>query len=117
MNYIDTCICKCMFTFTIEFCFKGGRGGSGGANDKRGSVMLGGDDLPTSLFGPDCDFIEDKFTALRAQAEKVANFEDRLERIVGMMKRITLGLKKVQKSADQVKSSKALSETKFLEAA
>ncbi|KAM7540375.1 hypothetical protein Aperf_G00000034164 [Anoplocephala perfoliata] len=79
----------------------GGRGGGGGTGDKRGSVLLGGDDLPTSPFGPDSEFIENKFAALNAQTEKLSTFEDRLERIVGTMKRIALGLKKVQKSADQ----------------
>ncbi|KAM3182436.1 hypothetical protein ACTXT7_012389 [Hymenolepis weldensis] len=79
----------------------GGTGGGGGVGEKRGSVLLGGEDLPTSFFGPDSDLIESRFTALGDQVEKVSNFEDRLERIVIMMKRITMGLKKVHKSATQ----------------
>ncbi|VDN97253.1 unnamed protein product [Rodentolepis nana] len=79
----------------------GGAGGGGGVGEKRGSVLLGVEDLPNSLFGPDSDLIEGKFTNLGTQVEKVSNFEDRLKRIVTMMKRITVELKKVHKSVNQ----------------
>nr|CDS33392.2 transient receptor potential cation channel [Hymenolepis microstoma] len=78
-----------------------GAGGGGGAGEKRGSVLLGIEDLPNSLFGPDSDLIEGRFASLSTQVEKVSNFEDRLKRIATMMKRITVELKKVHKSANQ----------------
>lgn len=75
-----------------------------GAGEKRSNALLGDrllEDIP-SIFGPDSDFVEEKFYTLSSQVEKISNFEDRLDRIVGMMKRITMGLKRLQKSQNQV---------------
>ncbi|KAL5961545.1 Transient receptor potential cation channel trpm, partial [Taenia solium] len=74
-----------------------------GAGEKRSNALLGDrllEDIP-SIFGPDSDFVEEKFYTLNSQVEKISNFEDRLDRIVGMMKRITMGLKRLQKSQNQ----------------
>lgn len=83
----------------------GGVGGVGvGAGEKRGSALLV-DHLPedgSSLFGSESDFIEEKFYNLSSHMEKMSNLEDRLERIIGTMKRITVGLKKLQKDQSQV---------------
>uniref|UniRef100_A0A5K3FN55 Ion_trans domain-containing protein n=1 Tax=Mesocestoides corti TaxID=53468 RepID=A0A5K3FN55_MESCO len=89
----------------------GGGGGTTGAGNKRGSSIAGlglGDrlleDLST-IFGPDTDFIEGRFYALSSQVEKMSNFEDRLERIVSMMKKLTFVLRKLQRSQNQVMKS------------
>uniref|UniRef100_A0A0R3X555 Ion_trans domain-containing protein n=1 Tax=Hydatigena taeniaeformis TaxID=6205 RepID=A0A0R3X555_HYDTA len=74
------------------------------AGEKRTSALLGDrllEDVP-SIFGPESDFVEEKFYTLSSQIEKISNFEDRLDRIVGMMKRITVSLKKLQRSQNQV---------------
>ncbi|VDK35966.1 unnamed protein product [Taenia asiatica] len=74
-----------------------------GAGEKRSNALLGDrllEDIP-SIFGPDSDFVEEKFYTLNSQVEKISNFEDRLDHIVGMMKRITMGLKRLQKSQSQ----------------
>lgn len=86
----------------------GGVGGVGmGSRGKRESGLIGNhlSEEGTSLFISDSDLIEEKFYAFSSHMEKVSNFEDRLERIVGLMKRIIVGLKKLQKNQNQVETN------------
>ncbi|EUB63799.1 Transient receptor potential cation channel [Echinococcus granulosus] len=74
-----------------------------GAGGKRSNALLSDrllEDM-SSIFGSDSDFIEEKFYTLSSQVEKIPNFENRLDRIIGMVKRITIGLKRLQKSQNQ----------------
>ncbi|CDS40777.1 transient receptor potential cation channel [Echinococcus multilocularis] len=74
-----------------------------GAGGKRSNALLSDrllEDI-SSIFGSDSDFIEEKFYTLSSQVEKIPNFENRLDRIIGMAKRITIGLKRLQKSQNQ----------------
>ncbi len=95
---------------TITRGFKGGAGMTGGvpgAGGKRGSAIgAPGDRLledMSNIFGPDSEFIEERFYSLSSQVERVSNFEDRLEKIVRLMKKVTLGVKKMYKNQTQVR--------------
>lgn len=70
-------------------------GGVGGASDRLAEDMAG-------IFGPDSEFIEERFFGLNSQAERVSNFEDRLGRIVHMTKTVTVAVRKMLKNQNQV---------------